>query len=74
MASREFTVRLDGGRLGEALEEFDHRAADVSSADGFVDELLALLDRGELFRVVRSGEAYEVEPTEAFYALLADMA
>lgn len=73
MASGTFMVHIDSGPLAEALRRFGE-AGDLADADGLLDELVALYDRGELFQLVRDGHTFEVRPTTAFEALIGDIA
>ncbi len=68
-------IRIDTRAVAVALELFQERLCDdMSSSDGFVEELIALLDSGRLFRIIPGGKAIRLEPCEEFEALLAEMA
>lgn len=68
-------VSIDAGAAAVALDLFWVRGGDLSTdEDGFVAEFLSLIEGGTLFRVVKDGWTFRMEPTEAFKALLAEMA
>ena len=68
-------VCIDAGAVAVALDRFWIRAGDLSTDDdGFVAEFIALIEGGTLFRVVKDDRTFRMEPTEAFEALLAEMA
>ena len=72
MAVGELTIRLDTRLFQQAIDLFEQRWR-PSEDDGFDKEFVALHDADRLYRVVRNGDSFSLEPTNEFELLLDEM-